>query len=284
MFTGPQESWRPPLFKIGNIPINLVGLIVLLQVAGMLINVISGGKIAEYAVFYWEAFGPGFQLWRIATYPFFGWPDFFWALGLFFFYSYGRFVEESLTRPVFLRLCLSLLLLAPLVCILFHFIPGLKNHEPALVSAFAPHFAIFFSFCAMAPNVPTLLLNIRMKWLGLILFFLNSLSLVGERQWGLLCVLFACTGYAVWFVRQQGFTEPFGFTQEVGVSPPSFPKRSKAKKKPRRKRQERKLKPRTKIDTVSSSEVDRILDKINDHGFHSLTPDEKKTLERSSQK
>jgi len=43
------------------------------------------------------------------------------------------------------------------------------------------------------------------------------------------------------------------------------------------------VKPRLEVDARTSSEVDRILDKISEHGMHSLTPAERATLDRVSQ-
>ena len=42
-----------------------------------------------------------------------------------------------------------------------------------------------------------------------------------------------------------------------------------------------KIRPRTKIN-MESSEVDRILDKVNQHGVHSLSDEERETLLRIS--
>lgn len=43
-----------------------------------------------------------------------------------------------------------------------------------------------------------------------------------------------------------------------------------------------KLRPRSEVDLAQESEVDRILDKISSHGFQSLTPTERETLENAS--
>lgn len=47
-------------------------------------------------------------------------------------------------------------------------------------------------------------------------------------------------------------------------------------------RSEAKLRPRTEIDLQAQTEVDRILDKISQQGFQSLTPAERETLQRAA--
>ena len=47
-------------------------------------------------------------------------------------------------------------------------------------------------------------------------------------------------------------------------------------------RGEAKLRPRTMVDTVTTDEVDRILDKANEHGFGSLTDEERRILNQVS--
>ncbi len=46
---------------------------------------------------------------------------------------------------------------------------------------------------------------------------------------------------------------------------------------------EPKLRPRTEIDLAASSEIDRILDKISQHGFQSLTDEERGLLRKASE-
>lgn len=51
----------------------------------------------------------------------------------------------------------------------------------------------------------------------------------------------------------------------------------------RKKRQKAKLRPRSEIDITSESEVDRILDKMNDGGLNALTDAERDTLKKAAE-
>jgi hypothetical protein len=56
----------------------------------------------------------------------------------------------------------------------------------------------------------------------------------------------------------------------------------KSKAKPRR--YESKLRPRSRVSNSDATEVDRILDKINEHGLQSLTEEERLLLTRAGKR
>ena len=50
------------------------------------------------------------------------------------------------------------------------------------------------------------------------------------------------------------------------------------------KRYEKKLRPKSRVSAAEAGEVDRILDKINEHGLQSLTAEERELLARAGRK
>lgn len=45
-----------------------------------------------------------------------------------------------------------------------------------------------------------------------------------------------------------------------------------------------KVRPRTEVELAAEDEIDRILDKVSEHGFGSLTAEEKSALEQASKR
>jgi len=273
MFTGMQNSWRPPLFKIGKVPFHVVGLLVLIEVIGA-IAAIAYKPLTALVLFSPAKVAEG-ELWRIATYPFFALPNFFWLIGLFFFYRFGSFLEHSISREKFVQLVVSITLLTPAIAFIYFLISSNARSSFVYDSSIL-HMSIFMAFCTTMPNAPSFG-GIKVKWFGFAFLGVGLLQLLSVNLYGMALALLVCAAFAVFFVQKLGFSEGFHVREEIFGSRPR-----RRKKSPPRKRQQKKLKPRTKIDTSSSTEVDRILDKINDEGFHSLTLEEKATLEQSS--
>lgn len=61
-------------------------------------------------------------------------------------------------------------------------------------------------------------------------------------------------------------------------------KEAKIVRPKKRRRYERKLRPKSSVSRAEASEVDRILDKINEHGLQSLTDEERQLLTRAGKK
>ncbi len=272
MFTGMQDSWRPPLFKIGKVPFHVVGLLILIEVVGTIIA-IAYRPLSKMVYFSPADVAQG-ELWRIVTYSFFAIPGLLWLIGLFFFYRFGSFLEQSLGREKFVQLILGIAFIAPVIAFI-HYLAFGNAQSSILYGSSILHMSVFMAFCTTMPNAPSFG-GIKVKWFGLAFLGVSLLQLVSGGLYGMALALIGCSAFAVYFIQKLGYTEGFRVREEV------FGPRSQRKKRPQRKRQQRKLKPRTKINTSSATEVDRILDKINDEGFQSLTAEEKETLEQSS--
>jgi len=183
-------------------------------------------------------------------------------------------VENQLGRSTFLYLCGGIILSVPLILTLY----SLAGGNPSIYfGSQILSLCIFSSFCVIYPNLPTMLLQIPIKWMGL--FFLAA-SLLGALQagaFGQLIAIIIAVSFSLIIVQSKGKAVIKIFSDSWTQPTSSKPKTSrKSTKKPLPKP---KLKPKTKIK--SSSEVDDILDKISEHGIHSLTDEERQTLQEA---
>jgi membrane associated rhomboid family serine protease len=229
------------------------------------------------------------KVWSILSYAFLHSTQNMWHLignmaGLFFI---GRTIEPILGREKFLMLYLGGALAGGALYLVLHF-----NSGTIVVGASAAVFAIMAYFCLKFPERPiTLLLffvlpvTVKPKYL---LKFLAGLSLAGllffELRDGPTSIAHSAHlgGLAFGFIffrfADSWNLEKLFIRQKSGVEPPNWFKKNK------------KLNPtgsytvnRTKKDPLDN-ELDRILDKINDHGFGSLNEAEQKTLQRAKGK
>jgi hypothetical protein len=279
---GNGNSWRPPLFKLGNFPIHVTGLIVLLQILGMLAYVITGGALAEWVVFSPNLVLSG-RIWTIVSYAFFEAPSINFVIGCYFFARFGSSVEHSIGRRNFVILCLILLFIGPAILMGAHFV-GLGSSS--LYGSWIPHTSVFMAFCAMNPNVPSFF-GIRIKWFGLAFFVVAVLQFLAMRDWPLFCAYVSAVGFSIWYIRKLGYREGFSISEELLGPGRRLPRLSGVgkKKKARRAREiKSKLRPKSALLKQDDSEVDRILDKINNEGLHSLTDEERALLQKKARK
>ncbi|MGJ8726218.1 MAG: rhomboid family intramembrane serine protease [Roseibacillus sp.] len=273
------ENWQQPLFRIGRLPINVTALVILLQVVGMLIVVALPKQTSSLAAFVPEAFLSG-SIWQAVTYPFFAMPSIFLLIGMYFFYNFGGMVENALGRARYVRLLLAVMLLPSVVVVLTHLlsVPGF------LVGSQLPHLAVFVAAIAMMPNAPTMFFGFPIKWLAVAFVALGMLQYLMMRNFGACLALVSVVYFALWWMKQAGHVSQWGVVDDV-LGPRPQRKTRKKKASPKRKQSyEKKLKPRTKIASSKSKDVDRILDKINEQGLHSLTEEERLILQKESKR
>lgn len=281
-----SHSWKPPLFRLGRFPIYVTGLIVLLQVVGMLIVVVTGGAIAAWTYFTVNGVLSG-KVWTIVTYAFFEGPSIWFVLGAYFFFNFGSMVEHSMSRRDYVVLCLVLLFIPPVVFLTAHFLNLPSVPAMPLPLSNVPHLSVFMACCAMFPNIPTILLGIRLKWLGLAFFAIALLQWISYRIWPMVIAYLVAVGFSVWYVRRLGFREGFSLGEELlgpGKQLPRIGGGGKKKKPRRAKEIKSKLRPKSELLKKDDTEVDRILDKINREGLHSLTDEERDLLQRRAGK
>ena len=229
----------------------------------------------------------GFQVWRLVTFQFlhadFG-HLFFNSIAIYFF---GAFVEQQLRSRAFLFFYLLCGVAGALGASLLGLFQG--DFQWQLVGASAGVFGILAVAALIAPKMQVRLLippvTLTMRQLAIILLGIGVLTiLLGGRNAGGEAGHLggALAGFLFWKVPI--LRELLGKLGSPGgrgsVTRPGFQIRIKKSDK----RYEKKLRPRMKDSGRTAAEVDRILDKINEHGLQSLTEEERALLSDSGKK
>jgi membrane associated rhomboid family serine protease len=212
-----------------------------------------------------------FEFWRFFTYPLVNTPPSLWfAVEMYFLYSFGREVERFIGRTAFGMLYLSLIVLGP--CLLTAVSPWVAGFLQ-LAGSQTINFAIFIAFCTIYPNVE-IFFSIKAKWLAAILFGVITLQLLYFHQIVSLLIFWATCLAGFLFIKYlRGHIRLFSLREFFRE------RRSRRSLRPLPKpRLTDAGKPSTPRDNVIES-IDPLLDKIAKHGIASLTPREREKLE-----
>ena len=265
MFTPSQK----PFFYLGKFAIGITELIILLELLGMLAVVFTQGSIIPHTAFVVEGLFSG-KVWQILTYPFLSSISLFFIFGLYCFYHFGRMVEHQLGRTTYAAVCLTILLGAPLIFTAYNQIVG--SSASVLVGAHILHLGIFSCFCVMNPNMPLMYFGFPIKWAGLGFLIISLLTAFSAGAYDQVLIVIITISGSLLIVQSKGKSLLKLFPDSWAAS---TPKQTERKRKIIR---EAKIKPRAK--TRSETKVDAILDKISEHGLHSLTEQERETLQK----
>jgi membrane associated rhomboid family serine protease len=231
------------------------------------------------------------KVWTLLSYGFLhssGWASFFFIpipfahlifnmLGLYFL---GRPVEAMLGRSRFLALYLAAIVLGGVVFLVANF-----NGPNVVVGASAGVLSIVTVFCLLEPNRQLILfpipIPVKSRWVlwGILAFSLFGLSGEISGRPGIVAHSAHLGGMLagflyVQFVHRGNLSFGMGGSSRPAMELPDWFKR---KQKPVARKMSYKVN-RTDRGAVQR-EVDRILDKINQSGFASLTEHEKRTLD-----
>ncbi|MCH7226708.1 rhomboid family intramembrane serine protease [Haloferula sp. A504] len=256
---------------------------------GMPGGVLSWGPLNRWGCFVFETSVMQGRIWEFLTFQFLH-NDFghlaFNSIGIFFF---APFVERWWGARRFLAYYLlcgaaggvfySLLLMVGLL-------PNSDAGTP-LVGASAGVFGLIFAVYRLAPAVQVRLLippiTLTMRQLALALAALAVLVIVGGLVFPSARIFWNSGGEAghlggalmgLLLMSFPGLLgKPTGFRGKV-VRDARFVRRGGPPK----------LRPRTRVDLDQESEVDRILQKISEHGLDSVTDEERRTLEDASRR
>jgi len=187
-------------------------------------------------------------------------------------FVFGREVERFIGRRAYMALYL-ILLVAPAVLLT---VWGLWQRS-ALAGSPALHFGIFIAFATIYPRVE-LFLRIMAKWVALILAAVYTFQLLAYHAWSDLVVVWTSIGAAFLFIEFRGagpelawwntLKERLGPKPKYHVLPKMRPRSASG---------------RTEPDDVYTS-IDPILDKISKFGIGSLTPSERRQLNRERER
>lgn len=270
MFGVTTSDDYQPVTWVGRVPVDvttiLVGLHVVMAVIACGIYAFGSGFLG-YLQFDSSAVLGGGQVWRLATYAFVHPPSLllWFAIEMYMLFVFGREVEKFIGQRPYLVLYLALLLVPTLVLTLW----GL-NQRTGLAGSPALHFGIFVAFATIYPAAE-LLLRVSAKWMVLILATIYTLQLLAFHAWSDLVVVWSCMSVAFLFVRLRGVGPEIEWWENIKSRLRPKPRFEVVRKTPVARRE----------DEDVYEAVDPILDKIARSGIGSLTPNERRLLDRA---
>ncbi len=229
----------------------------------------------------------GFQVWRLITFQFLHANLAHLLFNSIAIYFFGVFVEHQLRSRAFLVFYLLCGVMGALGASLLGLFQG--DFQWYLIGASAGVFGILVVAALIAPDMQVRLLippvTLTMRQLAIILLVIGVLTIVlgGRNAGGEAGHLGgALAGFLLWKIPVlRGLLGHLGRSGQGGSKKrPAFQIRI-AK---REKGYQKKLRPQSTITGLETNEVDRILDKINEHGLQSLTGEERELLARAGKK
>jgi membrane associated rhomboid family serine protease len=262
-----------PLGYLGRIPLYITTILVITYVTFMvaiaLLRAGNAGGLSDLLVYDTDLILQRFQFWRFVTYPLVNSVSLWFAVEMYFLYSFGREVERFIGRTAFAVLYLSLVVLGP--CLL----TAAGTWFPAeLRGSGTVNFAMFIAFCTIYPNVE-IFFTIKAKWIAAVILGINSLQFLGVHAFVDLLVFWAACLVAFVFIKYLRGQVQFSLWEYLRQ------RRSRrslsAMPSPRVVPQKKAPAPRD--DVIES--IDPLLDKIAKHGIGSLTAREREKLEQA---
>jgi membrane associated rhomboid family serine protease len=283
-----MDLFRPefenrPLFRVNGLPVWLSTALVVLHSVMLIAIATTGGKVMEYLMLIagtpYGAEGPVWpSWWQWGTYFLANSPSAWFLLDMYFLWVFGRELESTFGRRFFAQLYFMLVALGSVVTA-GALLTGLSE-QAFLAGPGTIHFCLFMAIAFLHPNAPLMILHVPIKFLAAALLAVNLLRHIQLRYW-LGCVVLLASVAAVYILmRRAGLGPRFSrLTEAVSNSLPR-PRRRQPEKLPYKP----KVVPRLEVrdDRRAVEKVDAILEKISRSGLDSLTPEERRELERAS--
>jgi membrane associated rhomboid family serine protease len=266
-----SDDYRPVAW-MGRYPLDvttiLVGAHIALAVGACLLIALGAGSILGYLQFDSAAVLYSGQIWRLGTYAFVHSPSMllWFAIEMYMLFVFGREVERFIGQRAYIALY-GILLIAPTLLLTGW---GVWQRS-GLAGSPALHFGVFVAFATIYPRAE-LLLRITAKWAAVILAAIYTMQLLAYHAWSDLVVVWTSIGAAFLFVELRGAGPELAWWNKLKEVARPRPKFHVVQKSSVRRVAE--------PDDVYAS-VDPILDKISKSGIGSLTPNEKKILDRA---
>jgi len=230
----------------------------------------------------------GFQLWRLITFQFLHANLGHLLFNSIAIYFFGAFVERQLRSRAFL---LFYLLCGVAGALGYGTLVSVSNayQDVGVVGASGGIFGILVIAAMIAPDMrvqllfPPVTLTMRLLAILVLAYGVFVVLVRGDNAGGEAGHLGgALAGFLLWKIPVLR-----GLLGRLGRSGQGGPKKGPAfqiRIAKRGKVYQKKLRPQSTITGLESSEVDRILDKINEHGLQSLTGEERELLARAGKK
>jgi membrane associated rhomboid family serine protease len=269
MFGVTTSDDYKPVTWVGRFPVDVTTILVGIHVAMAIIAaflVFAGVSLEPLQFDSARVLGNG-QLWRLATYAFVHGPSMllWFAIEMYMLFVFGREVERFIGQRAYIALYLVLLFAPVAVLTLW----GLRERT-GLAGSPALHFGIFVAFATIYPSAE-LLLRITAKWMALVLGGIYTLQLLAYHAWTDLAVVWTSIAAGFLFIRSRGVGPELAWWENFKTRLQPKPKFKVVPKQTSLHR--------TEDDLYES--VDPILEKIARSGIGSLTPNERRQLDRA---
>lgn len=270
MFGVTTSDDYQPVTWVGRVPVDVTTLLVGLHVAMAVVACLLfafGSSLLGFLQFDSTAVLGSGQIWRLGSYAFVHPPSMllWFAIEMYMLFVFGREVEKFIGQRPYIVLYLALLLVPTCLLTLWG-----MGERTGLAGSPALHFGIFVAFAAIYPSAE-LLLRVSAKWMVLILAAIYTLQLLAFHAWTDLVVVWASMAVAFLFVRLRGVGPEIAWWENVKARLRPKPKFEVVRRTPVNRREEG--------DVYEA--IDPILDKIARSGIGSLTPNERRMLDRA---
>jgi membrane associated rhomboid family serine protease len=292
-YSSPSHQPDEPWFRLGTVDVNTTILICGLSIISMFVWAASQDAVRALAVvddqlaFLLYGHSVHFsQPWRLVTWPLANDPSLSTVLNILMMFIFGREIERSLGRRRFLWFIGVLIPLLGLAA------AGLDS---TLAGLFMLTTGLFVAFVAAYPTAIGFF-GIPLWVFGAVFIGIDILQTIGERDGGYLVLVLITVGYGMLGARAFGLSDlewipkvplPASLSGESRPARPARPQRSgrRGRKAPATVTPIRPSNSTpTSADLLRQAEIDVLLDKINEHGIGSLTPEERRRLDEHSRR
>lgn len=294
-----KVAWNKQNSGLSRLIIINVGVFVVLNLALWTAQIFDIVSLAHlfYAIFYIPASIEEFLMrpWTLLTY-FFTHQNFFHILfNMLMLYWFGMLSDEYMGNKRTLALYIFGGVVGGLLYLLvYNTVPFFQNNMPAagMIGASASVYAVITGIATLLPEYSINLLlfgPVRLKYVAAITIFLSFIGSSGSNAGGNIAHLGgALTGYVFVKLLKKGIDLSVPLNRFLWVFPNFWYRITKSKFTMRVSHKDASRNRRgsgTGARAVpSQEEIDRILDKISESGYESLTTEEKQTLFKYSEK
>jgi membrane associated rhomboid family serine protease len=275
MFGVTTSDDYQPVTWVGRHPVHvttlLVALHVLLMVLTCFLSAFGAGGFLDLLIFDSAQVLSLGRVWQIISYafvhaPYSGMALIWFAVEMYMLFFFGREVERFIGQRAFIGLY-ALLLSVPT---LFLTVAGLWTRL-GVAGSTTLHFGIFLAFAAIYPNVE-MLLRIQAKWVALVLVAIGTLAALANHDWASILMLWTTVATVLVFIRLHGIGPELAWWNDL---------KSRWQPKPKFHVVPRSA-PRRGVEEENVHEsIDPVLEKISKQGINSLTPSERRALDRA---
>ena len=295
----PDDPW----FRVGTIDVNSSLLVAALCTVSMLVYAVDkelllwlwlisdGGPFSDAMV---SGVRQG-QVWRLVTWPMVNPPDIWTFLSIVIIWYFGKELERYLGRVRYLWFVGTVVVIPSVLYVLV--VPTLVSPVAVVISgAYFLASATVIAFIATYPGAMGFF-GVPFWIIAVVFEVLRVLQLVGDRVWDALVFLLLIIATSLLASRAFGLSELEWIPRvplPAAITGQPSPRRGGGRAKPAGRRGRKgqatvtPIRPATttpsSADLLRQAEIDILLDKINEHGIGSLTPEERRRLDEHSRR